>query len=66
MNNNEVLQAMSLMMDEKFGKRFDAIEKRLDNMDKRFENMDMRINNKEQKIIIIHRNIADIKEFYGD
>ena len=26
MNNNELLQAMSLMMDEKFGKRFDAIE----------------------------------------
>jgi hypothetical protein len=26
MNNNELLQAMSLMMDEKFGKRFDAME----------------------------------------
>ena len=62
MNNNELLQAMSLMMDEKFGKRFDAIENRLDNMDKRFENMDMRLNNIQEEIVLIHRNIADIND----
>ena len=76
MNNNELLQAMSLMMDEKFGKRFDAIEKRLDNMDKRFdsidkrfesidkrfESIDMRLNKIQEEIVLIHRNIADIND----
>ena len=49
MNNNELLQAMSLMMDEKFGKRFDAIEKRLDNMDKRFDSIDKRFESMDKR-----------------
>ena len=44
MNNNELLQAMSQMMDEKFGGRFDAIDRRFEAMDKRFEEMEERFN----------------------
>ena len=60
MNNNELLQAMSLMMDEKFGKRFDAIENRLDNMDKRFESIDRRLDNMDKRFESIDKRFESI------
>ena len=58
MNNNELLQAMSQMMDEKFGGRFDAIDRRFEAMDQRFEAMDKRFDDMEERF---NKRIDDVE-----
>ncbi len=43
MQDNELLQAISDMMDKKFDERLTPINTRLDNMDTRLDNMDIRL-----------------------
>lgn len=43
MTDNELLQAMSNMLDKKFDEKLAPINTRLDNMDSRFDSMDSRL-----------------------
>lgn len=69
MMDNELITAISAMMDEKLDKklypiteRLDGMDKRLDGMDKRLDDMDKRLDGMDEHFNTLDAQLAGIKE----
>lgn len=65
MDNNQLLQAISEMLDVKLDAKFDEklapINKRLDQMDERLDRMDERLDRMDERITNLENEVSSIK-----
>lgn len=61
MTDNELLQAMSNMLDKKFDEKLAPINTRLDNMDSRLDNMDSRFDSMDSRLEKLEADTSALK-----
>ncbi len=61
MTDNELLQAMSNMLDKKFDEKLTPINSRLDNMDSRLDNMDSRLDSMSSRLEKLEADTSALK-----
>lgn len=62
MDNEQLLQVMSNLLDEKFDEKLKPINSRLDNMESRLDNMDSRLEKLESDVSALRVGQVDIRK----